>query len=123
LRHDRGADVESLLAEGKARWPENWLLVWIEGNIMLDAGRLEEAAACFERLLAVDVASLPEQGVAYDSRLFGSFAHSSLGLVLFRLGRYEEAAEAYAAASRLEPNGSEHAAKRALAEARARAMP
>ena len=38
LRHDRGADVTSLLAEGKARWPENWLLVWIEGNILLDAG-------------------------------------------------------------------------------------
>jgi glycosyltransferase involved in cell wall biosynthesis len=123
LRHDRGADVASLLAEGKARWPENWLLVWIEGNIMLDAGRLEEAASCFERLLAVDVASLPEQGVAYDGRLFGSFAYSSLGLVLFRLGRYEEAAEAYAAASRLEPDRSEHAAKQALAEARARATP
>ena len=43
LRHDRGADVTSLLAEGKARWPENWLLVWIEGNILLDAGRLAEA--------------------------------------------------------------------------------
>ncbi|MGH2965046.1 MAG: glycosyltransferase [Solirubrobacterales bacterium] len=123
LRHDRGADITSLLAEGKVRWPENWLLVWIEGNILLDAGALEEAAACFERLLVVDVASLPEQGVAYDGRLFGSFAHSSLGLALFRLGRYEEAAEAYAAASRLEPDCSEHAAKQALAEARARAAP
>ena len=119
LRHERGGDVTSLLAEGKARWPENWLLVWIEGNILLDAGRLEDAAACFERLLAVDVAGLAEQGVAYDGRLFGSFAHSSLGLALFRLGRYEEAADAYAAASRLEPESAEHAAKRALAEARA----
>ena len=63
--------------------------------------------------------AFPRQGVAYDGRLFGSFAHSSLGLALFRLGRYEEAARAYAAASRLEPESAEHAAKRALAEARA----
>ena len=120
LRHARGADVTSLLTEGKARWPENWLLVWIEGNILLDAERLEEAAACFRHLLAVNLADLPVQGVAYDSRLFGSFAQSSLGLALFRLGRYAEAAEAYAAAGRLEPDQPEHAAKQALAEARAR---
>ena len=63
LRHERGGDVTSLLAEGKARWPENWLLVWIEGNILLDAGRLEDAAACFERLLAVDVAALPRRAL------------------------------------------------------------
>jgi tetratricopeptide (TPR) repeat protein len=121
LRHERGADVNSLLAEGRARWPENWLLVWIEGNVLLDAGRNEEAAVCFERLLAVDVAGLPRQGVAYDGRLFGSFAHSSLGLALFRMERYEEAAEAYAAAARLEPDSSEHPAKQALAQARAQA--
>jgi tetratricopeptide (TPR) repeat protein len=121
LRHDRGADVTSLLAEGKARWPENWLLVWIEGNVLLDSERLEEAAACFERLLEVDVAGLPERGVAYDRRLLGSFAHSSLGLARFRQERYEEAAEAYAAAARLEPDSPEHAVKRALAESRARA--
>jgi glycosyltransferase involved in cell wall biosynthesis len=123
LRHERGADVTSLLAEGKARWPENWLLVWIEGNVLLDAGRLEEATACFERLLTADVAGLPAQGVAYDRRLFGSFAHSSRGLALFRMGRYQEAAESYAAASRLEPDSAEHRAKQALAEARARGTP
>lgn len=123
LRHERGADVTSLLAEGRARWPENWLLVWIEGNVLLDAGELEAAAACFERLVEVDVAGLPEQGVAYDQRLFGPFAQSSLGLARFRQGRYDEAAAAYAAAGRLEPESAEYAAKQALAEARARASP
>ena len=123
LRHARGGDVTSLLAEGKARWPQNWQLVWIEGNIRLDSGELEAAAACFRRLLEVDRAGLPAQGVSYDSRLFGSFAHSALGLALFRLERYEEAAEAYANASRLEPDVREHEAKRALAEARAGARP
>jgi glycosyltransferase involved in cell wall biosynthesis len=123
LRHARGADVTSLLAEGKAHWPDNWQLVWIEGNIRLDSGELEAAATCFGRLLEVDVADLPAQGVSYDRRLFGSFAYSSLGLALFRLERYEAAAEAYANASRLEPDAREHEAKRVVAEARARGLP
>jgi cytochrome c-type biogenesis protein CcmH/NrfG len=40
-------------------------------------------------------------------------------LALFRLGRYAEAADAYAAAERLEPDEAEYRVKRLLAEARA----
>jgi tetratricopeptide (TPR) repeat protein len=119
LRHQRGDDVTGLLAEGRARWPEQWQLVWIEGQIHLDRGRLEQAAACFRALLEVDLDTLPEAGVSYDQRVFGVFAQSSLGLTLFRMGRYAEAAEAYAAAERLEPDEREHTAKRILAERRA----
>lgn len=120
LRHERGDDVAELLAEGRARWPAQWQLVWIEGQIHLDQGRLDQAAECFRQLLQVDLRSLPAAGVSYDERLFGVFAQSSLGLALFRLGRYAEAAEAYAAAERLEPDEREHTAKRILAERRAR---
>lgn len=118
-RHDRGEDVGELLAEGRERWPEQWLLVWIEGHIHLDAGRLEPAEQCFRRLLEVDVADLPARDIAYDERMFGTFSLESLGLALFRQGRYSEAAAVYAEAESLDPTQLAYRAKRVLAEARA----
>ena len=120
VRHAAGKDTGDLVAEGLARFPENWLLVWVKGQIDLAAGRYDEAARCFEQLLEVDTSALPAIGMAYESRIFGSWAHASLGLVYFRAGRFAEAAEAYAAAGRLEPDNQEWAVKRELAEARAR---
>jgi glycosyltransferase involved in cell wall biosynthesis len=119
LRHERGEDVWELLAEGRDRWPRNWALVWIEGQLHLEAGRSEEAAACFRTLLAVDVSLVPYDGVGYDERIFGSWAQDSLGLALFRTGRYAEAAEAYAAAERLAPGEPEYRVKRRLAASKA----
>lgn len=119
LRHQRGADVRALLEEGRNRWPEQWLLAWIEGVVHLEAGRPEPGAECFRRLLAVDVAVLPSFGIAYDERIFGEYAAASLGLALFRLERFAEAASAYAEAERLAPaHGSEYRAKSLLALAR-----
>ena len=117
LRQERGENVLVLLAQGRARWPGNWMLVWIEGQLHLEAARHERAIACFRRLLEVD-AGLP-QPVIYDERIFGSWAQDALGLALFRTGRYTEAAEAYAAAERLEPAAAGYRVKRRLAESRA----
>jgi len=91
----------------------------MEGIIALEAGRLTEAEECFRALLAVDVAALPQHGIAYDARMFGEWAHASLGLALFRGGRNTEAAAAYADASRCAPQQAEYRVKRALAEGRA----
>jgi tetratricopeptide (TPR) repeat protein len=122
-RHDRGHDVRQLLAEGRERWPEQWQLVWIEAHVHLDAGRLAPAEQCFRRLLEVDVEELPVRGVAYDERIFGAFSLESLGLTLFRQGRYREAAEAYTRAQKLDPTNLAYEVKRVLAEARAQAHP
>ncbi len=119
LRHQQGDDVDALLQEGRARWPTNWLLVWVAGQVHLDAGRYVQAAECFRQLLAVDTAKLPAAGLAYHDRIFGSYAHASLGLSYFRLGRYAEAAQAYAAAEALEPEQADYRVKRLLAESRA----
>jgi glycosyltransferase involved in cell wall biosynthesis len=121
MRHERGEDVDELLREALERYPENWLLVWTRARVEIDAGRPEEALRWLDRLAAVDEAALPDAGVAYDERLFGSFAHGSRGLCLFRLGRYAEAAEAYRAAEAADPETGEHAVKRQLAELRAQA--
>ena len=119
LRHERGMDVTQLLAEGLARWPRNWALVWIEGQLHLEAGRYQQAIACFRTLLEVDIATVPLDGVAFDERIFGALAQDALGLALFRIGRYGEADEGYAAAEPLEPSVREYGVKRLLAEGRA----
>jgi glycosyltransferase involved in cell wall biosynthesis len=117
LRQQHGENVTARLARGRARWPWNWMLVWIEGQLHLEAAQFEQAIACFGRLLEVDT-SRP-QPVVYDERLFGSWAQDALGLALFRAERYREAADAYAAAEHLEPDVAEYRAKRRLAESRA----
>ena len=120
LRHQRGEDVTALLAEARGIYPRNCLLVWQEARVLTTAGRHCEAIAAFDRLLAVDRNRLPDDGPAYDERLFGELAHEGRGLCLFRLGRYDEAAAAYEAAARCAPADPGYQIKRQLALARAR---
>jgi glycosyltransferase involved in cell wall biosynthesis len=119
LRHERGTDVRELLAEGRTRWPRNWGLVWLEGQLHLEAGRYEPAIDCFRMLLEVNLDTIPFDGVGFDERIFGELAHEARGLALFRTGRFGEAAEAYAAAQRHAPNSHEYRVKRLLAQSRA----
>jgi len=118
-RDRRGDDVMALVAEGRRRWPDNWLLVWTEGQLLVRAGRFHEAIPAFQQLLAVDVGGLAPTGLAYDDRIFGPFAQDSLGLCWFRLGNFGAAARAYGAAEALAPAVAEYRVKRLLAEGRA----
>jgi tetratricopeptide (TPR) repeat protein len=103
-----------------ARYPRNWQLVWLQSRAHLAAGRYAAAVSTLDRLLAVEVARLPDEGPSYDRRLFGELAHEGRGLCLFRLGRYAEAAQAYAAAARCAPDDPGYPVKRDLALARGR---
>jgi tetratricopeptide (TPR) repeat protein len=123
LRHERGEDVADLVGEALARYPDNWLLVWAKARLEIDAGRYHDALCWLDRLTDVEVTRLPDQGIAYDERLFGAFAQASRGLCLFRLGRYADAAAAYAVAERCEPANLEYRIKRELAALRARESP
>ena len=120
IRHDRGEDVTELLAEARGMYPRNCVLLWQEARALTAAGRHDEAIAAFDGLLAVDVKRLPDDGPAYDERLFGELPHEGRGLCLFRLGRYEEAAAAYAAAATCAPDDPSYPVKQQLALARAR---
>jgi glycosyltransferase involved in cell wall biosynthesis len=119
LRRDRGEDVAELLAEARRRYPANKLLWWLQATACLDSGRWVEALDIANSLLSVDVASLPQEGPAYDERIFGEFAYEVRGVALFRLERYAEAAESFAAASRLAPDNAGYRAKQAAAAGRA----
>jgi tetratricopeptide (TPR) repeat protein len=124
MRLSRGETVELLLAEARNAYPANWLLVWLEGRVLTAAGQFDAALDRFNRLVGVDRKRLPEDGPAYEERLFGELAHDARGLCLFRLGRYRDAALAYAAAALHSLDDRGYSVKRELALARcARADP
>ncbi|MCU1359899.1 MAG: glycosyltransferase [Ilumatobacteraceae bacterium] len=119
-RRDRGAPVTDLLAQARATYPTNCILLYIEGQQLTQQGQYQEAVDRFEELLAVDPNDLPPGSPSYDQRLFGDLAHEGHALALFRAGRYAQAADAYAAAEALMPSIPEYSVKRQLAQARAR---
>jgi tetratricopeptide (TPR) repeat protein len=121
LRYQRGEDVTDLLSDARMRYPDNWILVWLEARVLIDQGRYDEALARFDQLAAVDTSRLADVdgGPSYDARLFDDLAHGGRGLCLFRLERYAESAEAYAEAARLAPNDPTYRTKQHLARTRA----
>jgi tetratricopeptide (TPR) repeat protein len=120
LRMNRGEDVAGLIAEGRRCYPGNYVLIWQEARILVADGRPDDALERFDALLAADRVLLPDAGPSYDERLFTEAAHEGRGLCLFRLGRYAEAAQAYARAADCAPGNPEYAVKRQLALSRSR---
>jgi tetratricopeptide (TPR) repeat protein len=118
VRHFRGEDVGDLLADAVRRFPDNMLIVFQEARYLVDHGRYEEALMRFERLLAVDLATLPDAGPAYSASIFAELSHEGCGVCLFRLGRFEDAGDAWACAAEAAPDDPSYAAKRRLALAR-----
>jgi glycosyltransferase involved in cell wall biosynthesis len=119
LRRARDEDVSDLLSEARRRYPDNKLLWWVEAAVAMSDGRYAEALELLDRLLAVDLAMLPNEGVAYDERIFGEFTHEARGTCLFRMERYAEAAEAYDHAALADPSNLTYRAKREVARGRA----
>jgi glycosyltransferase involved in cell wall biosynthesis len=119
-RRERGEAVAALLAEARATYPSNCLLLYLEGQELTAQGAYEEAIDRFDRILRFDPAEVPAGSPAYDERLLGELPHDGRGFALFKVGRYAEAADAYQAAAALVPTNPAYPVKRQLAEARAR---
>lgn len=117
--HERGEPVGELLREARRRFPRHRALEWMEAKIALERGDIESALPVFEALAGVDADTFHDPDVAYDKALFTHIAEESLGLSMFRLGRFAAAAEHYRRAARTSPDCRELLVKAALASARA----
>ena len=122
LSVERGRDPGALLAGALDRYPRNRLLVWHRARHLLATGDPQGAAALFGALAATDLDALAGEGLAYDARLFGSWAHDGVGAAAFALGDYEAAAAAYAEAEAAEPGVLGYRVKRVAAARRAEAV-
>jgi len=115
----RGAEIGPLLAEARAAYPSNCLLMYLEGQDLIARGAYEDAIDRFDRILRFDPTQVPADSPAYDESLLGELPHDGRAFALFKAGRYSEAADAYQAAAALAPSNSAYAVKRKLAQARA----
>jgi tetratricopeptide (TPR) repeat protein len=123
-RRQRGAEVTALLAEGRAAYPTNCLLLYLEGLDLIERAAYEDAIDRFDRILSVDPNNLPADSPSYDDRLFGELSLEGRAFALFKVGRYTEAADSYGAAASLVPSNPAYSVKQQLAQARAgRAAP
>jgi glycosyltransferase involved in cell wall biosynthesis/tetratricopeptide (TPR) repeat protein len=121
-RRERGEDFSALLDEARERYPQNKLLWWVQAAALISARRYEESLSLLDRLVDVELSSLPDDGVAYDRRIFGEFAQEARGVCLMALGRYKQAAAAYEEALRENPDSTVYRTRLALACARARSQ-
>lgn len=113
-----GRDFQRLLQEALLRYPDNCVLLWIEGRRLIGEGDHLSALACFDRILAIAATGPAVGKPAYHHRLVGEFSYASKGLCLFRLGRYEEAEDAFLMAGRGAPDDSSYEVRARLARAR-----
>jgi glycosyltransferase involved in cell wall biosynthesis len=124
VRLARKEPVRELLAEARDLFPDNWVLASLEGRVLIDEGRYEDAVAAFEQIADVDITpDLADKGPSYDVRVFGETAQDQRAVALFRLGRFAEAADAWGEAARLAPDDETYGPKRRVALARAGRRP
>jgi|HubBroStandDraft_4_1064222.scaffolds.fasta_scaffold53589_2 hypothetical protein len=118
LRQAQGKEFGPLLAEALRRYPDNAVLVFMEGDDLSARGEHEEALSRFDAVLVI-AAQAPAPGKpAYDRSLIGERTHAARGVCLFKLGRYADAAAAYAAALQEAPDDLSYAVKHRLAMSR-----
>ncbi len=119
-RGRRGEDFRPLLDEALALYPANCVLLFVDGRSRLDGGDFEAALGRFDEILRQAQLPIREGTPAYNRRMIGELSHASRALCLFRLERYDEAAESYDRAAAAAPEDPTYPIKRDLAANRAR---
>ncbi len=91
-----------------------------KARALIDLGRYSEALPVVNSLPRDDPEAFMDPDMAYNLRIFGEWAYDLIGLAEFRLGRFSEARDAFAAAAALSSDAAQYRAKAAVAEARAK---
>jgi hypothetical protein len=118
LRRRRGGEVDDLVTEATALFPDNLALQFEVAQLAVDRGDLSAARPLLERLAAIDGDAFFDPALAYDKALFGHLPAELLALCHFRSGRFDEAAQLYRLAAETSPAPASCALKARLAEAR-----
>jgi len=115
LRYRMGNNVNGFLEEALRFFPDQYLLLWTKGQVLMAEQRFSEAIGLFELLASIDPACLESAELAYDSRIFRALAYEPLATCHFKLGRFEESATYYALAENCEPENIAYRIRRQLA--------
>jgi hypothetical protein len=117
----RGNDVDELLRDALALYPEHLSLRWIEATRALEQGDLEAARPTLELMAGIDAESFYDRQISYDKAIFRHLAKDALALCHFRAGNFSEAARLYRLAAVHSPDREACEFKARLAEQRAAA--
>jgi len=110
--------VRGLLEEAMAYSPENPYLHWLEGRLLMDEGRHDEAIPFFERLLLWgEKRDFNRMSICYPTGIFDVDACDSLATCHFRLQNYPESRRYFQLAQKFAPECMEYKVKTQLCEA------
>ena len=112
------AHAAALARRATAALPEHLGLRLILANALFATGEAEPILPLLEGLVAIDAETFQDALVAYDRRIFGEWPYDLLGAVHARMGRREEAALAFAQASKAAPDNLAYRVKAAALSGR-----
>jgi len=111
LQYKKGKDVNSLIEEALNLFPDQYLLIWIKGQILMDNSNYEEAIPLFEQLVEIDGTKLVGE-LAYDTRIFDVLSYDPLATCCYKLGRFKESAYWYSRAEDCDSDNLDYKIKR-----------
>lgn len=94
-------------------YPDQHALALARANAIVATGGAAEALPILRALTQIDADAFFDPLTAYDKRIFGEWAFDLMGAAYARLGRREDAGEAYARAASLAPDNLGYRAKAA----------
>jgi tetratricopeptide (TPR) repeat protein len=100
----RGIHALEAVREGLALWPGHRALLLLKARILLAMENPEEALVIAEALRREAPERAWDDLIAYDERVFGDYAHEVAAVALHRLGRRDEARDAFLAAAAAAPD-------------------
>ena len=116
LLYEEDRDCSELLQEASALFPEDHLITWTRGMMLMDGGEYEEAAGIFEYLVSIDSEQFENELLAYNSKIFDELSYDPLAACYYKLGRYGDSARFYLLAEKCDPENTEYRTKRMFME-------
>ena len=113
--------AEAVVEQGLELRPGDPALLLLKGRTLVDLGQMDEALVTVSSLPRKNPQQFFDPDLAYDLRIFAEWPYAMMGLIEFRLGRFQASHDAYRAAAAAAPGVDEYPVKAALAAARAAA--